>query len=96
MHLHDAIQILQDHEADLRKLGVAHLYVFGSTARGEQRPGSDVDLFFDDDGTLSLFDVMDIQEAASTFLGCPADVMTRDSINRHIRPFAEAEAVPVF
>jgi predicted nucleotidyltransferase len=96
MHLPDAIRILKDNEAALKKLGVAHRYVFGSTARGDQSPESDVDLFFEDDGALSLFDVMDIQEAASAFLGCTADVMTRDSINRYIRPFAQAEAVAVF
>jgi len=38
---------LQEHEAELRQLGVEHLYLFGSSARGEAREDSDVDLFFD-------------------------------------------------
>ena len=42
-----AIKLLQAHEAELRCLGVQHLYLFGSTARGEARPDSGVDLFFD-------------------------------------------------
>ena len=97
MQLADALRILRDHEADLKKMGVRKLYVFGSTVRGEQRDDSDVDLFFDyDKGTLSLFDVMDIKEAGSNFLGCKTDMMTRDSINRFIRPYAEAEAISVF
>jgi uncharacterized protein len=42
-----AISLLKAHEAELRRLGVQHLYLFGSTARGEARSDSDVDLFFD-------------------------------------------------
>jgi uncharacterized protein len=48
---------LQQHEADLKKLGVEHLYLFGPTARGEAGDDSDVDLFFDyERGKLGLFD----------------------------------------
>jgi predicted nucleotidyltransferase len=97
MNRDDALAKLRQHEADLKRMGVRRLYLFGSTARGEARPDSDVDLFFDHErGALSLFDVMDIAEAASEILGCKADVMTRSSIDRYIRPRAEAEAVPVF
>jgi predicted nucleotidyltransferase len=93
----EAIAKLREHEADLKNMGVTSLYLFGSTARGEARPESDVDLFFDyEKGTLSLFDVMDIEEAASEILGCKVDATTRDSINRYIRPYAEEDAVMVF
>jgi hypothetical protein len=42
-----AISRLQQLEADLKRLGVEHLYMFDSTARGETKDDSDVDLFFD-------------------------------------------------
>ena len=41
----EAISRLQQHEADLKRLGVEHLYMFGSTARDEAGDDSDVDLF---------------------------------------------------
>jgi predicted nucleotidyltransferase len=41
----EAISRLQQHEAELKRLGVEHLYMFGSTARGEAGDDSDVDLF---------------------------------------------------
>ena len=41
----EAISRLQLHETDLKQLGVEHLYMFGSTARGEAKDDSDVDLF---------------------------------------------------
>ncbi len=40
----EILKILRDREAELRGLGVEHLSVFGSAARGDLRPGSDVDL----------------------------------------------------
>lgn len=43
----EAVARLKAHEAELRQLGVQHLYMFGSTARGDAREDSDVDLFFD-------------------------------------------------
>jgi predicted nucleotidyltransferase len=45
----EAIAKLRQHETDLRQMGVESLYLFGSTARGEARSDSDVDLFFDYD-----------------------------------------------
>jgi Nucleotidyltransferase domain len=39
----EAISRLKQHEADLKRLGVEHLYMFGSTARGEAQEDSDVD-----------------------------------------------------
>jgi uncharacterized protein len=40
-----AIARLRQHETALKRLGVDHLYLFGSTARDEARDDSDVDLF---------------------------------------------------
>jgi predicted nucleotidyltransferase len=41
----DAVAKLKEHEAELKRLGVRQLYIFGSTARGDARQDSDVDLF---------------------------------------------------
>jgi predicted nucleotidyltransferase len=93
----EAMDRLRQHEAELRQLGVRHLYLFGSTARGEARAGSDVDLFFDyEKGKFGLFDLMDVKEAAVRILGCKADIMTRDSLHKVLRARIEASAVPVF
>jgi predicted nucleotidyltransferase len=92
-----AIATLKAHEAELKKLGVEHLYLFGSTARDEARDDSDVDLFFDyEKGKLGLFELMDVQERATSILGRKADIMTRDSLHKTLRQRIEAGAVPVF
>ena len=97
MNCRSAIARLHAHQAELEKLGVEHLYVFGSTAYDEAREDSDVDLFFDyQAGKFGLFDLMDVQERASTILGCRADVMTRDSLHKALRQRIEATAVRIF
>jgi len=93
----DAITLLQAREAQLKRLGVLTLYMFGSTAREEAREGSDVDLFFDyDKNKLGLFQLMDVKEYTSGILGCKADIMTRDSIHRVLREEIESSAIRVY
>jgi predicted nucleotidyltransferase len=92
-----AIATLKAHETELRQLGVRRLYLFGSTARDQAHDTSDVDLFFDyEEGKFGLFDLMDVQEYTSRVLGLAADVMTRDSIHKVLRPSIEATALRVF
>ncbi len=93
----EAITRLLAHEAELKRLGVQHLYLFGSTARDEATDQSDVDLYFDyTKGSFSLFDLMNVKEFAAQILGREADVMSRDSLHRMLRPRIEASAVCVF
>jgi hypothetical protein len=97
MNRTEAITLLREHEAELKQLGVQHLFLFGSTARDVARADSDVDLFFDyERGTFGLFDLMDVKETTARILGCKADIMTRDSLHKHLRERIEANAVPVF
>jgi len=92
-----AITTLKQHEAELKRLGVEHLFLFGSTARGEAREDSDVDLFFDyPRGKFGLYELMDVKETAARILGRKADIMTRDSIHKALRARVEADAIPVF
>jgi uncharacterized protein len=97
MQRDEAIAKLKQHEAELRQLGVEHLYLFGSTARGEAHEDSDVDLFFDHPlGSLGLFQLMDVKDAAARILGRKTDIMTRRSLHPVLREGIEASALQVF
>lgn len=97
MRRDEVIERLKEHEAELKQLGVEHLYLFGSTARNEARPASDVDLFFDHpEGSLGLYELMDVKERAAEILGRKADIMTRRSLHRVLRASIEASALQVF
>ncbi|MDR3463751.1 MAG: nucleotidyltransferase domain-containing protein [Beijerinckiaceae bacterium] len=93
----EAINRLLQHEADLKRLGVEHLFLFGSTARDEAKDESDVDLFFDHEkGKLGLYELMDVKERAASILGRKTDIMTRDSLHPGLRKRIEDSAVLVF
>jgi uncharacterized protein len=93
----EAVLRLKRHEADFKHLGVEHLYLFGPTARGEAREDSDAELFFDHpEGSLGLFQSMDVKEAAARFPGRKTDIMTRRSLDPLLKQRIEAPAVQVF
>lgn len=93
----DAIRCLRAHATELKGLGVEHLFMFGSTMRGEARDDSDIDLFFDHEkGKIGLFELIDVKERASHILGRRADIMTRASLHPALKQRIEETAVQVF
>ena len=93
----EAIHRLYENQAELRRLGVEHLYLFGSVVRGEAGDGSDVDLFFDHpEGSIGLLQLMDIKDAAARALGRKADITTRRSLHPLLKQRVEASALRVF
>jgi len=97
MDCQTAMTLLKAHEAEFKQLGVERLYLFGSTARGEAGDDSDVDLFFDHpEGSLGLYELLDVKDAAARFLGRKADIMTRRSLHPVLRDRIEASALRVF
>jgi len=92
-----ALAALRAHEPELKRLGVEHMFLFGSTARDEARETSDVDLFFDHrPGSIGVFELMDVKDLAARILGCKTDVMTRRSLHPVLRGRIEASARRVF
>ena len=92
-----AMAALRAHETELKRLGARRLYLFGSTVRDEAGNKSDVDLFFDHpEGSLGLFALMNVKEAASRILGCKTDIMTRRSLHPVLRRDIESSAQQVF
>jgi predicted nucleotidyltransferase len=93
----DIIAELLRHRAELEAEGVAHLYLFGSFARGDNGPTSDVDLFFDPGkADFSILDYAGIVETAKDILPFKADLHHRGSLRPRVRARAEADAVRVF
>lgn len=93
----EALRRLKESERDFRKAGVKHLYLFGSTARGEAAWDSDVDLFFDYDlGSIGLYELMDIKDLAAGVLGTQTDMIPRRGLHPLLKEKIEALAVRVF
>jgi len=97
MNRADAIRLLKRHEAELKELGVEHLFLFGSVARDDAKDDSDIDLFFDHArGQLGLYELMDVKERTQEILGQPTDIMTRASLHPVLREKIEETALRVF
>lgn len=78
-----------------RRRGVHRVRVFGSLARGEAVPTSDVDLLVDLDDERTLIDLAAFRREAEEILGTPVDVATPDLLKARIRAEVLSEAVPL-
>jgi predicted nucleotidyltransferase len=89
---------LRDAEGTLRQEGVSSIWVFGSVARGEARPDSDIDLALeiDPDRKPTLFTLARLQELVETRLGAKVDIGLRRDLRPHVTQAFERDAVRVF
>lgn len=90
----ETIQILQQHREELGALGVQSLALFGSMARDEATPESDVDLLVEFNRPVGLFEVVDLKEFLQRLLGRKVELVTRDAIKRQLRERILEEAIP--
>ena len=87
----EALRIIGEHREALRALGVGALYLFGSVARDDAGPDSDVDLLVELSEPMGLFGFVRIQLFLEKILEHRVDLGTRDSLRSEIRAKVEAE-----
>lgn len=87
------LQRLAGARAELAGLGVCSLDLFGSVARGESGPDSDVDLLVEFDRPIGIFHFFRVQSRIEEILGSKVDLVMRDAVKRQLRDRIFAEAV---
>jgi len=94
----DAIRILKQAEPELRARGVLALALFGSTARDEARPDSDVDVLVELDMSRrpTLVDLSGMQFLIADRLGTQADLAIRRNVRSGYRASIEADTIQIF
>ena len=75
--------------------GARNVRIFGSVARGDSEPESDVDILVDLEPGRSLFDLGGLLMELQELLGCGVDVVTTAGLRERIRERVLGEAVPV-
>ncbi len=75
--------------------GAVNVRVFGSVARGENRPDSDIDFLVNLEAGRSLMDLARLLRELNTLLGCPVDVITEAGLRSRIKPQVLKEARPL-
>jgi predicted nucleotidyltransferase len=98
MRRDDVIARLKEAEPALRARGIRRAAVFGSVARGEDRPDSDIDILveIDPDVPLSVFEYVGLKGFVAGFFDGPVDVIAEDGLKPFVRPSVTADAIYAF
>jgi uncharacterized protein len=75
----EVIRLLRSNRAELEKIGIRHVEIFGSVARGEDLPDSDVDILVDLDPAIvrDLFAYSRVQRTLQDLVGRRVDIARR-------------------
>jgi predicted nucleotidyltransferase len=98
MNRDDILFSLRHRQADLARMGVRHAALFGSVARGDDRPDSDVDVMIEVDSAIvrGIFAIGHIQQSIQEWIGRPVDLARRDRLRPQIAAEAEHDAIDAF
>ena len=78
-----------------QKHGVHNIRIFGSVARGQNTPASDVDFLVTMDDDRSLLDHIAMIRELEAMLGCRVDIVVDEALDKHIRDSVMAEVQPL-
>jgi hypothetical protein len=87
------IQRLSEHKGELDAFGVRSLSLFGSVARGEERPDSDIDILVEFEQVGGLFEFVRLKNYLEKTLGQPVDLVTPDALKPQLREKILRESV---
>jgi len=87
--LHAALPGLKEH------FGVLDLAIFGSVARNEAGPESDIDILVTLDDSIDFFQFMDLQFKLEELLGIKIDLVTPRALKPRTRPSVDRDLIHV-
>ena len=89
---------LREHEPELKAAGIVRLSIFGSVARGDASPESDVDLMaeFDPAKQLSLLDMVRMENRIADILGVRVELTSERALKDRVRERVSRKAVLAF
>ncbi len=91
--------VLKNKRDDIRRIAARHgaynIRIFGSVARGEARPDSDIDFLVDVGPGRSAFFPAGLLVDLEELLGCKVDVLTENALHWYIRDRILKEAQPL-
>ena len=93
MDKQQVLDTLNAHRDRLREFAVKALFLFGSVARDEATPESDVDVLVEFDRPVGLFTLLGLKAYLEELLDCSVDVGTPSSLRPHLREAVLKEAI---
>jgi predicted nucleotidyltransferase len=96
MQRDEALRIISEHEEEIRGFGVERLAIFGSVARDDAGPESDVDILVEfGDRPVGLFGLSRLRRYLEDVLERPVDLVTPDALKRQLKERILEESVRV-
>jgi len=95
MNRDEALGRLRSHHGDINRFGVKSLGLFGSVARNEAGPDSDLDLIVEFDSPATYDRYIGLKMLLEDVLGCRVDLVTSRAIKPRMRPSVERDTVRV-
>jgi predicted nucleotidyltransferase len=92
----EVLGLVQDHREELQRLGVKSLDIFGSVARDQATPQSDVDILVQLDDSIGFFEFFQIKHYLEDLLECPVDLGTLDALKEHLKQPVLESMIHVF
>ena len=94
----EIIDRLRQNEAALRARGVSHAALFGSRARGDNRPDSDIDIMIEVDPAagIGVYEYVALKDYIAALFDRPVDVVSRDGLKPYVKPAVTTDAIYAF
>jgi uncharacterized protein len=93
----EALAKLRTHRDELYAMGIAHVAIFGSTARDEATPTSDLDLAVTLRADMRLgWDYLDLDERVGRLLGVPVDLVSDPGRRPRLQAAIDRDRVDAF
>ncbi|MBI5572209.1 MAG: nucleotidyltransferase family protein [Desulfomonile tiedjei] len=89
----EALPILTAHRDEIGRLSVKSVALFGSVARDEAVPGSDIDILVEFSAPVGLLEFIRLKRFLEELFQCPVDLATPDALKDHVRERILREAV---
>lgn len=89
-------EIKQKIKPILEQHGVEYAAIFGSAARGEEKPDSDIDIVCKFRGPATFSAYLSLDNALRHALGKDIDLLTEGSVNKLLRPYIEKDLQIVY
>jgi uncharacterized protein len=91
----ELVSLIRARRDELKRFGVKSLDLFGSVARDDAGPESDVDVLVEFQNAPGFDQFMDLKFFLEDLLGRRVDLVTREALKPLLRPIVEREAVHV-
>lgn len=95
MQRDEVLRMLRNHTPEMKQFGVASLAIFGSVARDQAGPQSDVDILVEFDDVATFDRYMGLKIFLEDLLGAPIDLATPSALKPLIRSTIEHQKIDV-